>query len=608
MINKGASMKNIAKIKDAYNKICFILTKQQKQFAILVFIMSLVAAIFEMIGVSVIVPLMTALLSADELIDKWYIKPFIDMFHITDTDSLVFFVCSGVIMVYIIKNIYSALYTWVSSKYTCKIQRELSVRILDAYLKQGYIFFVNNNSGALLRGIGADVTGTFTIISQSFNLISKLLMIVCIGVFILFKTPQIALILIAMIMFCLIIVQLLFRRQMQESGKKQRHYEVECNMASIEAIQGSKEVLILNRQEQFVNRYKHNMSKLNKVTIKLNLGASLPSYIIEAICVTGLLIAVAIEIRTTANPYDLIAQLSAVAIAAFRILPCLGGITSAINAITFHAPSLVAAYETLHTVKMIEADNKIILSKKKKKSGLEKKDFSHVEFQNELSVEGLTFRYPNTEKNILENLDLTIKKGSSVAFIGSSGSGKTTLADVLLGLLEPQGGYVKMDGIEIDILGIRWNGIIGYVPQSVYMTDSTIRRNIAFGIEEDLIDDEKVWKALDMAQLKDFVEKLPEKLDTYVGEWGVKFSGGQRQRVAIARALYNDPSILVLDEATAALDTETESAVMEAIDVLQGYKTLIIVAHRLSTVRNCDEIYEIREGKAIKKSKEEIFS
>ena len=228
-------------------------------------------------------------------------------------------------------------------------------------------------------------------------------------------------------------------------------------------------------------------------------------------------------------------------------------------------------------------------------------------FEKELTLSHVTFSYEARDLTVIDDLNMTIKKGASVAFIGSSGAGKTTLADIILALLKPKSGQILMDGIDIEDLGGRWHQIIGYVPQSIYMTDDTIRRNIAFGIADGEIDDEKVWKALEMAQMKDFVMNLSMGLDTIVGEWGVQFSGGQRQRIAIARALYNNPDIIIMDEATAALDTETETAVMESIDALQGIKTLIIVAHRLTTIKNCDVIYEIKDGMAIERKKEEIF-
>jgi ABC-type multidrug transport system fused ATPase/permease subunit len=227
-------------------------------------------------------------------------------------------------------------------------------------------------------------------------------------------------------------------------------------------------------------------------------------------------------------------------------------------------------------------------------------------FNDRISIEDVTWKYPNSENIVLDHISIEILKGQSVAFVGKSGAGKTTLSDVILGLLTPQSGRVTVDGVDIDKVLEQKGHIIGFVPQSVNLLDDTVRRNVAFGLDDNVIDDALVWSALEQAQLKDIIMESANGLDTQIGERGIKFSGGQRQRFAIARALYNEPEILILDEATSALDTETETAVMESIESLQGHKTLIIIAHRLTTIRNCDKIYRIEEGRATECRYEEL--
>lgn len=592
-------MQELRKVQDLYHKLCFILTSQQKKYAVLVMVMAIIAALLELLGVSIVIPIMEMLLNYESIASKWYIAPFIEVFHLYTSTAVIWFVCLAAIAVFLVKNIYFIFYNWVSLKFSYKVQRELSKRVLASYMKQGYLFFVNNNSSRLLQGVGADVAAVYEMLNSIFSMVTKLLTIVGIGLFIVIQSKDMALLLIVLSVICLGIIQLIFRKSMRENGVKKRRLAQRCTKISIEAIQGNKEILVMNKQQYFIDSFADMQGKVNDVSIIVNMGARAPSYIIEMICITGLFFAVAIQMGMNSNSYELISRLSTIAIAAFRILPALGTVSSNINAITMSTSQLQAAYETLQQVK--EAERK---EKEKEKVIRQNKN---AQFTEKLQIENLSFSYPEAEENVIDHLNLTIRKGESVAFIGSSGAGKTTLSDIILGLLKPAEGQICMDGIDIEDLGLNWNRIIGYVPQMVNIVDDTIRHNIAFGEDLDKVDDELVWQSLRMAQLDEFVKSLPEGIETMVGEQGIRFSGGQRQRLAIARALYRNPDILVLDEATAALDNETENAVMESIESLQGYKTLIIVAHRLTTVKDCDAIYEIKDGKAVLRSKEEIF-
>ncbi len=595
-------IKDYEKVKDAFHKLNAILTKEQKFYSAVIVFMSLISAVFEMLGVSVIIPILNAFLEPEKLAEQQYIAPFVRMFHLQDTNQIVLFLCIVMILLYVVKNLFGIFYIWVSAKFSCKVLRELSVRILTVYMKQGYSFFLKYNSAQLWRGLGPDISGVYAVISNMFGLFMKCTTLVSITVLIIVVTPQLAMFLLVLVVLCFALTQLIFRKSMQKYGAESREYTFKSNQAAFEAIQGSKEVLVTNRQNYFVKQYEKYMGFANRTSVKMSMGQASPNYIIEAVCVTGLMSAVAFQTFTLSDPLKLLGQLAVIAAAAFRILPTMGGILGAINICIYNMPALSATYDTLCLVQDLENDegNQI--------ETIQKNDYPDKQFEKELTLSHITFLYESRNLKVIDDLSMTIKKGTSVAFIGGSGAGKTTLADIILALLKPQEGKVSLDGIEVEKLGGRWNQIVGYVPQSIYMTDASIRRNIAFGIDEEEIEDEQVWSALEMAQMKEFVMNLPEKLDTLVGEWGLQFSGGQRQRIAIARALYGNPDILILDEATAALDTETETAVMEAIDALQGIKTLIIVAHRLTTIKNCDKIYEIKDGKAIERRKAEVLS
>lgn len=591
----------LAKIKDLIGKINYILSKQQKQYGILVFICTIVSAMLEMLGVSAIMPMVEGIMETEVLFEKWYLQPFINVFHIQNSKVLLFIVCIGVIIIYVFKNLFFVFYAWMVKKYTYKINRELGTRVMESYMAQGYIFFVNNNSGRLLQGISGDVSAVNGIMTSIFNLLVKLLSVLIIGFFILIEQPFIAIFLLVLSGLCILVIQFLVKNAMHKYGVLQRVAAWNVNQARLEMIQGSKEILVTGRQEFFKKRFTESIREQNKCNIKLEMAQTTPLYIIETVSVIGLLVAVVIQIAMNGMSTDTMVGLSAIAVAAFRILPSTGAISGYLNSIRGAIPSFNASYDTIKKINELEKENTQIIRKQKEVVG------QNIRLQNELTIDHVYYKYPATEEYVLKDIELTIRAKSSIGIIGSSGAGKTTLVDVLLGLLEPEKGHIRLDGRDITTLGNQWNQNIGYVPQSVYLIDEDIRANIAFGIPKEEIKDELVWRALEMAQLADFIREHPEGLNTTVGERGIKFSGGQRQRVAIARALYSNPEILVLDEATAALDNETESALMEAVDALLGQKTLIIVAHRLTTIKGCDYIYEVKDGKLIERSKEEVF-
>lgn len=586
------------KVFDAINKLRFILSREQKFYCVVVFIMAAISAVLEILGVSMVIPLLSVIMSIDQIRGNVYVKPILEALHLSSDTQIIIFICTGVALIYIFKNAFAIFYTWVSTKFANKIRRELALRIFNAYVRQGYTYFVEHNSSEILRGIGVDPQSVQTIVFNIFILMIRIITVVCITVFIVLTSPWLALMLLIMIALSSLMSELLFKNRMRRSGIDQREYSQQARQASLEAIQGSKEIFAMNRQKYFTDEYLRCMVKYDRSCATAAVGSSAPNNILEAMCVVGLVSAIAIKAIASGGAGIQITEIAAFALGAFRILPYIGSILGSINTITYNAPGLVVAYETLRETHELEIRQPSVKNNEK---------YANAKLQEEIRLSNITFAYAVEKGNVLEGLDIIIKKGKSIGLIGASGAGKTTLSDLILGLYSPQSGKITMDGTDIEEIGDNWHRITGYVPQSVYLSDASIRRNVAFGIEEDKIDDDKVWKALEMAQLKPFVEELKEGLDTRVGEWGVKFSGGQRQRVAIARALYSDPDVLIMDEATAALDNETEKAVMESIEALQGLKTLVIVAHRLTTVKKCDEIYEIIGGKAVLKSKEEVF-
>lgn len=596
---------NIYALGRILNQLNYVLDSRQKSACFRVFLCMLLGSGMELLGVSVIYPFLQIMISPIEMEGKWYINWIYCFIPDISEKSILLVLGVAIIVIYLLKNAFMVLNAYVQTTFTAKFQRELSTRMLSAYMKHPYQYFLNTDSSDIIRGIGSDVSGVYQILLNIFALSAEILTVIVLAVFLFTTDVAMTIGAMTLAMLCLLATVAGFKSKMKKAGYNARLASGLKNKYGYQAITGIKEIMVLDRKQNFIEQYSEAAYIEQKALIINGVIGACPDRIMEGVCIGGIIGIVCIRIANGVELNTFIPILGTFAMAAFKILPSFSKIANRINAIVYHQVALQGAHDNLKEANEYEEQfQEYILEK----SCCNEKLLDNIRFNSELRIDNVTWQYLNAKGKVLENVRLTIEKGQSVALIGVSGAGKTTLADIVMGLLKPQSGTIYMDGIDIFTMPHQWSRIIGYVPQSVFLIDDTVRSNVAFGLKKGQMSDEKVWEALRQAQLKEFIQSLPDGLDSIVGERGVKFSGGQRQRIAIARALYENPDILVLDEATSALDNETESAVMEAIDALQGSKTLIIVAHRLTTIRNCDVIYEIKDGVAVRREKTETMA
>lgn len=594
---------NIKSFIKVTNQLIYILTSDQKKKSMYTLGIIIIGSFFELLGVTAIFPLIQAMITPQDLQKNKVVAFLLQLFHIKSEIGLLVLMGIGVILIYILKNVFLVYSNYQQAHYSTLIQKELSVRMLKSYINKPYSFYLNNNSADVMRGIGNDSNGVYAIIAAVFSLIAEILAVFLITVYIMKTDFFIASGVIVLAIVTLFLIIVFFKPLLKKAGEESRNAASKKHKSAYHIVNGIKEILITQRKEEFAQVYE-NATELARVSQRTYdfINAS-PERIIEGFCVSGLIGIIIVRLCMGIDVVSFVPKLGSFAMGAFKILPSIGKITSRINVIVFQRPALENVYDTMKQdaeYKEQEIDN----NRKNIAGGNADKILKNEVFNNSLEVKNVSWTYPFAHTETLSNISLTLYKGESIAFIGSSGAGKSTLADIILGLYKPQSGEILSDGIDIYSIPKQWSKVIGYVPQTVFMLDDTIRNNILFGLP--LESDEQIWNALEKAQLKEYIEKLPNKLNTYVGERGIKFSGGQRQRLAIARAIYQQPEILVMDEATSALDTETENAVMEAIEMLKGQVTMIIIAHRLSTIKSCDKIYEIVNHKIVERKKMDL--
>lgn len=578
-----------------YKKLSYIFSKRDKYKIALLLCIMVAGSFLELLGVAVFQPFVNIIMMPDSIQENPYLARIYQMFGCSTTESFLTVVALGIIVIYVVKNVYLWVEQDLILKFTYGVQQKLSTRLLTTYLAEPYTFHLNKNIAELQRSMQEDTTMFTQVLMHTLQLIAEVVVCVVLGVYLFSVSNSITVVIVGLLILCVILFTKLTKRFTEELGKQGQIYKGKLYQWVNQSLGGVKEVKVLNREEFFTSSYK-KYYRLYIKGVRINRLLSItPKYMVEAACMTGLLIAIIIKLNFGHGELEnFIPQLATFAVAAFRLLPSVGRINEHVNNILYAVPS----------VDLIYGDLKGIEDYQEEKGEEEGREWN---FERAISAKHVTYAYPNTDTNVLEDANCVIPKGKTVAFIGSSGAGKTTMADIILGLLVPQRGKILVDDIDVFKNLTMWHHQIGYIPQVIYLSDDTIRNNIAFGIHEDQINEEAVKTALKKAQLAEFVDTLPDGLDTIVGDRGVRLSGGQRQRIGIARALYHDPEILVLDEATSALDNETETAVMEAIESLQGSKTMIIIAHRLTTIQNADIIYEVGDGKVTKRSKEYVF-
>ena len=555
--------------------------RQKGKIVYLTFIL-LMDAFVELLGVTAILPFIDAILQPEILTGKPIVRDIMDRFSL-DVDHLIVAIAIAIIIIYILKNLFLLYMSNLQYKFSYYGKRDLGNRFMKCYIRQDYSFHLKHNSAEMMRDISGDVDMFYTTVLNFMQLITEMV-IAAVLIAYLFVTD----ILITIGVACALSFMLLFfmgsyKKTLVRLGEERRHYQYKMTQGMQQGFGGIKEIKIANQEDFFVNEFADANNRSSEALRKNVFLNAVPKPVMEALCIAGLMTVISIKILNGTERTSFVSTLAVFAVAAFKLLPSVNKISGYIGNVFHNGVVIDTVADKVRKIEELEKQEK-----EADKSG-------RFVFNSAITLKDLTYRYPETDVDILRDVSLEIQKNESVAFVGPSGAGKTTSVDVILGLLIPSTGQVCVDNRDIMEDVAAWRRLIGYIPQTIYMLDDTIRNNVTFGEKRGEGDDE-VWHALEEARLADFVRSLPEGLDTMIGEAGVRISGGQRQRIGIARALYRRPEILVLDEATSALDTETEKAVMESIEDLQGKLTMIIIAHRLSTIEHCDKVYEVKDG------------
>lgn len=562
---------------------------ERARLGVILFLM-LAAAGLEVVGVGML-PGFLLLLGQPEKVLAW---PWARQLYVTlgidSQEELMYWGAGGLMAVFVLKNVYLTAFTYAKARFAFNRQVSISRRLFRAYMLSPYAVMAQRNAAELLRNVGTEVGCIVTnMLLPAISVILDAMLILVIVGLLLVVEPWITLASVTVLGGAAVFFLLLIRRSNARQGREQQRARRGVLQALSQGFGGLKDARVLGRECFFERRFVTSARSLAHTACYRQVVSDLPRRVIELVALVGMVAVTVILIRRESSLAAAIPSLTLFAVASLRLMPLVMTLVASLSSLQFYRHSVDVVCDDLKRLEpLLELPQR---GKCEARSG--------QRFQRNIRMVGVDYRYPGREQAAVRRVDLTIERGSVVGIVGASGAGKSTLVDLLLGLLTPQSGTIEVDGVSIHSNLRGWQRRLGYVPQTIYLTDDTIRKNIAFGLEDDEIDEERVALTVRAAQLERMLEELPQGLDTPVGERGVRLSGGQRQRIGIARALYHDPEVLILDEATSALDNETERYVIEAIESLRGDRTIVMIAHRLSTVRNCDVLHLFDAGERV---------
>jgi ATP-binding cassette, subfamily B, bacterial PglK len=568
-----------------------------KQSLFLLFLMAVLTSVLESFGIGLIGPFLNLSSNPNQALEVPLLNWIYTQFKLESSDQLILLLGLSIIFIFIIKSAAYILTNAYLFKISFNQKKKLVSRMMSAYLRTPYTFFLERSSASITQNIIIE-TSTFTteyllpLLTAAVNLVIILFILVLLA-----KTSLLLLVMILGILLFVILVFEGFGKRIRKWGRIRTEADQEMIKIVNHSVGGLKETRVIGCETYFEKQLDYYGERWQRsVTLFRTARTIFPALIQNGLIIGVIGFVCVLSISSTQETQDFNTVLAVFVTASLRLIPSANQFMISISSIRNSSYSVDVVYADLKALEKVEITDRVQSSIQK----VEQINRRALNFENQICIKNIRYHYPNTAEDVIKGISLKIRRGESIALIGKSGAGKTTLVDILLGLLSPQQGDITVDNVSIYDNLRCWQDLVGYIPQSIFLTDDTIEHNIAFGVADELINPEQLEQAVTVAQLSELIQQLPEGIKTRVGERGIKLSGGQRQRIGIARAIYHGREVLVLDEATAALDNETERLVSDAIQSLAGSKTLIIIAHRLSTVEDCDRIYMLEKGRIAK--------